>query len=126
MAITIKGRESMSIPEGAHPAKIKELKVEKRGKEQFEYLDIHVDVMDVTTKAGTHPSIKLGMPFDLTVNTKLGKTLRAFGVSDEQIASGESLNIEKVLAVGREVRIVTTNVETDKGTFADISSMKPA
>jgi hypothetical protein len=70
MAITIEGRESLQIPEGSHPARISALKVEKRGKEQlvnglvglfmsskFEYLDVHVELEDVTAKDGKHPDI---------------------------------------------------------------------
>jgi hypothetical protein len=117
---------SVIIPEGKHPARISALKVEKRGKENYEYLDVHVEIQDVETKEGKHPSIKYGCPFDLTPNTKLGKLLKAFGVSDSQIASGESLDIEKVLTVGKNVQILTKDVETDKGTFAEIVSLKPA
>jgi hypothetical protein len=127
MPITIRGRESLQIPEGLHPAKITGLKVEKRGKDKtYEYIDVHVDVMDVKTKDGKHPNIKMGMPFDLSVNTQLGHLLKAFGVTDEQITGGESMDLEKVLSVGRNVKIVTTDVTTDKGTFAEIQSMKPA
>lgn len=93
---------------------------------KFEYLDVHVEVSDVTTKEGKHPSIKMGMPFDLSVNTKMGKLLKVFGVTDEQITGGESLNLEKILAVGKNVKIVTKEVESEKGTFAEIVSMKPA
>lgn len=121
MPIKIVGRESTIIPEGKHPARISALKVEKRGKENYEYLDVHVEIQDVETKEGKHPSIKYGCPFDLTPNTncisvpvKLGKLLKAFGVSDSQIASGESLDIEKVLTVGKSVQILTKDVETDK------------
>jgi hypothetical protein len=126
MPIKIVGRESTIIPEGKHPARISALKVEKRGKEKalngdccssassYEYLDVHVEIQDVETKEGKHPSIKYGCPFDLTPNTKLGKLLKAFGVSDSQIASGESLDIEKVLTVGKSVQILTKDVETDK------------
>jgi hypothetical protein len=137
MPIKIVGRESTIIPEGKHLAKISALKVEKRGKENYEYLDVHVELQDVETKEGKHPSInfvlpcgnmkiKYGCPFDLTPNTKLGKLLKAFGVSDAQIASGESLDIEQVLKVGKSVQILTKDVETDKGTFAEILSVRPA
>jgi hypothetical protein len=114
MPIRITGRESTTIPEGKHPARISALKVEKRGKENYEYLDVHVEIQDVELKDGRHPSIKYGCPFDLTPNTKLGKLLKAFGVSDEQIASEEPLDIEKYLAVGKSVQILTKDVETDK------------
>jgi hypothetical protein len=70
--------------------------------------------------------IKMGCPFDLTPNTKLGKLLKAFGVSDAQIASGDAMNLEKILQVGKKVRVLTKDVETEKGTFAEIVSIKPA
>lgn len=126
MPISIKGRESMSIPDGAHPAEIDHLAVEKRGKEAFEYLDVHVRVKDVHGKDGKSPVIKMGMPFDLSVNTKLGKLLKNFGVTEAEIVSGEPVDIEAVLAKGKQVTIVTTTTETPNGTFADIQSMKPA
>jgi hypothetical protein len=126
MAITIKGRESLQISEGKHQAKIHELKVEKRGKEQYEYFDVYVEVLDVDKKDGTHPVIKMGMPFDLSVNTKMGSLLKAFGVSEDDIKGGEDIDIEKVLPKGKKVQIITKDSETDKGTFAEIISMKPA
>jgi hypothetical protein len=126
MPIVIRGTEVTQIPEGAHPAKITQLKVETRGKENFEYLDVHVDVLDVTSKDGKHPNIKLGMPFKLTVGTGLGKLLKAFGVSDDKISGGEPLDLDKIIPVGMKVKIVTVNKETEKGTFAEIQSMKPA
>jgi len=126
MAITIKGRDSLQISEGKHQAKIRELKVEKRGKESYEYLDVHVEVLDVDKKDGTHPVIKMGMPFDLSINTKLGVLLRSCGVSDDAIKGGGEIDIENVLPIGKKVQIITKNIETDKGTFAEIFSMKPA
>jgi hypothetical protein len=126
MPIKISGRESLTIPDGKHNAKIAVLKVEKRGKEAYEYLDVHVELVDIAKRDGSHPVIKYGMPFDLTPNTKMGKLLKAFGVPEEDITSGEELNIEKVLVVGKKVTIVTKDVETDKGVFAEIVSMKPA
>jgi hypothetical protein len=126
MPIVIKGREPTVIPDGAHPAKIREIKVEKRGKEAFEYLDVHVELTDVTGKEGKHPVIKTGMPFDLSPMTKLGRLLLLFGVSESEIKSGNPIDLEKVLKVGMPVKVVTTMTETDKGSFAEIASLKPA
>jgi hypothetical protein len=126
MPIKIQGRESLQISEGKHSAKIHELKVEKRGKESYEYLDVHVEVLDVNKKDGTHPVIKMGMPFDLSINTKMGKLLKAFGISDDAIKDGVEIDIEEVLPKGKKVQIITKDSETDKGTFAEIISMKPA
>lgn len=133
-------KESVFIPEGQHPAKISKVEVQKRGKENYEYLDVHVELLDVETKEGKHPSIKLGQPFDLTPNTKLGKLLKSFGVTDEEISSGKPIDIEGILSIGKEVKILTKDKESDKmfktflgyldmskgQTFAEIVSMKPA
>jgi len=92
----------------------------------YEYLDVHVEVLDVDKKDGTHPVIKMGMPFDLSVNTKLGVLLRSFGISDDTIKDGGEIDIEEVLPKGKKVQIITKDSVTDKGTFAEIVSMKPA
>jgi hypothetical protein len=126
MPITIRGRETLSIPEGKHEAKISSLKVEKRGKEGYEYLDVHVELYKLAGKDGKKPDIKYGMPFDLSANTKLGKLLIAFGVTEDEIKSKEPLNLEDILKVGMKVQVLTKDVETPNGTFAEIVSLKPA
>jgi hypothetical protein len=85
-----------------------------------------VDILDVETKEGKHPNIKLGCPFDLSKATKLGRLLALFGVPEENLSSGEPLNIDEILAVGRKVQVLTKDVVKENGTFADIVSMKPA
>lgn len=50
---------------------------------------------------------------DLTVNTKLGKLLMNFGVTKDQIAAGESIDIEQVVKTGSEVTCMTQEETTD-------------
>jgi len=128
MPIVIKGRESVAIPEGTHNGKIVDLKQETRGKEGYEYLDVHVSVDSIKNTKGEPVSIKYGCPFDLTPNTKLGKLLMKFGVKKEIIESGDPVDIEKHLRKGIGVRFMTKDEETDRGTFARIveDTLKPA
>lgn len=64
---------------------------------------------------------------DLTINTKLGKLLMNFGVTKEQIASGDSIDVEEIVKVGTEVQCMTQEETTDRGTFARVvdGSLKP-
>lgn len=68
---------------------------------------------DVKTTKGEPVSIKYGTPMDLTVNTKLGKLLMNFGVTKDQIAAGESIDIEQVVKTGSEVTCMTQEETTD-------------
>ena len=51
----------------------------------------------------------------MTVNTKLGKLLMNFGVTKEQIAGGESIDVEQVLKQGTAVSLMTQEETTDIG-----------
>jgi len=125
MPIEITGRESIKVEDGKHFGKI--AKVESRDVKDFTYLDTYIELDDVKNSKGEAVSIKYGCPLDLTVNTKLGKLLMAFGVSKEQIASGESIDIEQILKVGTEVQLMTQEETSDRGTFARVvdGSLKP-
>lgn len=122
MPVKVKGRESVNIEEGKHKGQITRVVLDRRGKkgEEFEYIDIFVQPADAKTE------LKYSCPADLTVNTKLGKTLMNFGVTVEQIESGEEIDVEKLL-VGKKVQFLTQNEETPRGTFARIvdGSLKP-
>lgn len=137
--IVVKGRESISIPEGKHRGKITNIEQRVSKKEGYEYLDVHVSVDGLKNAKGELVSIKYGAPFDVTNidcctvatfigNTKLGKLLMKFGVTEEQIKSGESIDVEKFLKKGRDVQFMTKDEETDRGTFARIveDTLKPA
>jgi len=128
MPILVKGRESISIPEGKHTGKIQQVTKEVRGKEGYEYLDVYVTVDGVKNSKGEEVTIKYGCPFDLTPNTKLGKLLMNFGVTRKQIESGEEIDIEEILKKGTPVSFMTIDEKTDRGVFARIvdDSLKPA
>ena len=127
MPIVIKGRESVSIPEGKHAGKISDVKQEARGKEGYEYLDVHVTVEGVKNSKGEDVTIKYGCPFDLTPNTKLGKLLMLFGVAKNSIEKEEEIDIEEHLKKGAEVEFMTIDEKSDRGKFARIvdDSLKP-
>lgn len=125
MPIEIKGRESIKIEDGKHTGKIE--KIEQRDIKDYTYLDFFVQLDDVKTTKGELVSIKYGTPMDLTINTKLGKLLMNFGVTKDQIASGESIDIEQIVKTGTEVTLMTQEETTDRGTFARVvdGSLKP-
>lgn len=127
MPIEIKGRESVAIPEGKHTGKIEDVKVETRGKEGYEYLDVHVSVDGVTNTKGEVINIKYGCPLDLTPNTKLGKLLMEFGVTKEEIEKGIAVDIESVLKTGSEIQFMCKDEKNDRGKFARIidDTLKP-
>lgn len=127
MPIEIKGRESVAIPEGKHTGKIDDVKLETRGKEGYEYLDVHVSVDGVTNSKGEVVVIKYGSPFDLTPNTKLGKLLAEFGVTKEQIEGGQPVDIEGILKKGAEVEFMTKDEKSERGKFARVidDTLKP-
>ena len=76
---------------------------------------------------GVKAELKYSCPADITVNTKLGKTLMNFGVSEDEIESGEELDVEAKLK-GKKVTCLTQNEVSPRGTFARIvdGSLKPA
>lgn len=127
MPIMVKGRESVTIPEGKHTGKISDIKQEARGKEGYEYLDVHVTVDGVQNTKGEDVTIKYGCPFDLTPNTKLGKLLMLFGLDKDTIVKEEEFDIEKHLEKGAEVEFMTIDEKSDRGKFARIvdDSLKP-
>jgi len=92
----------------------------EKGGEQFEYVDIFVLLDDAKAE------LKYSCPADITVNTKLGKTLMNFGVSEEDIESGKELDVEAILK-GKKVSCLTQNEVSPRGTFARIvdGSLKP-
>jgi hypothetical protein len=117
MPIEIKGRESITIPQGVHKGEI--TKVEERTSDKgYVYIDVSVTVGDVELKDGKNPEIRYGVPADLTQNTKLGKLLMAFGITQDQIVSGEPIDVEDVLKTGTKVEYLTKDETTEKGTFA--------
>ena len=132
MAIGLKGRESIRIEEGKHTGKV--VKVEQRTNKDFEYIDVHIELSQKTME-GKPIIIRWGAPADLTVNTRLGKTLMQFGISEKAINSGQVIDVEEVL-VGQKVSFLTKDETTDKGTFARVlanfanlnvdGSLKPA
>jgi hypothetical protein len=126
MPLEIEGKESVKIPDGVHEGTISDLKKDIRGEYGYEYLDIYIELKDVKDSKGNHVKIKDGMPFNLTPNTKLGKTTMRFGTTEKRIASGEKLDLEQVF-LGREVTFQTLEETTDKGTFARVvdGSLKP-
>ena len=97
-----------------------------KGSKTYEYLDLYIELSDVFNVDASPVRIKDGMPFSLSVKTKLGKTVMRFGVTEQQIASRERIDLEKVL-MGKIVTLQTIEEETDAGTFARVveGSLKP-
>jgi len=119
MAIKLKGRETIKIEEGKHKGLISKVELATRGetgKEQFEYVDIFVRLDDAKVE------LKYGCPADITVNTKLGKVLMNFGVTESDIESGDEIDVEAKLK-GKKVSCITQNETTPKGTFARMNSI---
>jgi len=119
------GRESISIEEGKHTGKVS--RIEKRDTKEFVYLDVHVSVDGAEKGDGLPVTIKYGCPFDLTVNTKLGRLMMNFGVPRSDIEAKRKVNVADVLKKGIKVQFLTQNEKTDNGIFARIvdGTLKP-
>ena len=67
--------------------------------------------------------MKYGLPTSVTIESRLGRTLLAFGASLE---IGGSVEPEKVF-IGKGCTFLVTNEKTERGTFAKIvpNTLKP-
>ena len=118
--ITIRGSKGFSIPLGAHKGTIVEMQEEQKGAQQFPYLDIQIRLDDVQDNRGNNPTLVYGCPVDnVTPNSRLGKLLMKFGLSEEKLVSGEPINVKDVL-MNKSVELVTMDSTNDRGTFATV------
>lgn len=110
----IKAELPKTLSEGVHEGVIK--RVEYRH-EPFEYVDFWIETTNDEPK-----TIKYGTPAKISVATKLGKLLNAFGIKIEP-----NKEYDPDILVGRKVSFVVFTEETDKGTFSRIAegSLKP-
>ena len=109
----LKIEEVKKIDEGKQIGKI--VSVSYREK-PFEYTDLHIELQNGM-------QLKYGLPTSVTIESRLGKALLAFGASLEV---GGSVDPEKVF-IGKGCQFLVTNEKTDRGTFAKIvpNTLKP-
>lgn len=127
MTIEIEGSlGAIQIPDGMHKGVIIDVQKNVRGAKEFEYFDVYVEVAGITNDSGEPVRIKDSMPFNLTPNTKLGKTVMRFGVDKETIISGHTIDLEKVF-LSKMVSFQTIQEVSERGTFSRVveGSLKP-
>ena len=102
-------RTPKKLEDGAHNGVIIEL---NERKEPYDYLDITIEMADKQT-------IKVGFPFNIMVESKLGKLLQRFGAI---LVEGEILKLDPIL-VGKEC----TFTSVMDGKYAKVlgESLKP-
>lgn len=120
-------KESIKIPEGKHKGKIARLDVRT---EPFSYLDVWVALDDVKDSQGKPVQLKDGNPLTVSKNSKLGRLLKRFGMTDLEIKQcyGSEVDVERWLKAGTGVELMTINkAETGGFEFARIveDSLKP-
>ena len=112
-------KERVEIPDGKHTGKITHIAYRH---EPYEYTDVFVKLDKTDTE------IKYGAPSNVSLDTKLGRLLDAFG----EIKPGDKVDPEKIL-VGKECELMTLTEDVKgkdgilKGSFARIveGSLKP-
>ena len=109
----LKIEEVKKIEEGKHIGKI--VRVEER-EQPFHYIDLVVEMSNGM-------NLKYGLPASVTIESRLGKALLAFGASLEV---GGTTDPEKVFT-GKGCTFLVTNKKTERGTFATIvpGTLKP-
>jgi len=109
----LKIEEVKKIEEGKQIGKI--VGVEYREK-PYEYTDLIIEMQNGM-------KMKYGLPTSVTIESRLGKALIAFGASLEV---GGTTDPDKVF-IGKGCTFLVTNEKTDRGTFAKIvpNTLKP-
>jgi len=109
----LKIEEVKKIEEGKQIGKI--VGVEYREK-PYEYTDLIIEMQNGM-------KLKYGLPTTVTLESRLGRTLIAFGASLEV---GGSTDPDKVF-IGKGCQFLVTNDKTERGTFAKIvpNTLKP-
>lgn len=121
----MKVKQSVSIDDGTYPAVITDV-LERT--DPYEYTDF---VIDVDVESDKPVELKYGCPSALSLDkdgkptTKLAQLLSDLGLKFEIDQEITIESIKKAM-IGKKVTIMTSNKTTDKGTFAQIVSFKPA
>ena len=108
-------KEYKPIEDGRHTGVVQELKYRT---EPYSYVDI------VIKEDLTGMEIKVGIPFNVSNTSTLGRVLEGFGLV---IEDGKEIEIEDYINKGLKVSFVTITEKTEKGTFSRIvsESLKP-
>lgn len=103
---------SNRLADGAYVATIEKLETrvwhDAEKNEDVQYLDFHF-------KFDAGATIRQGVPFRVTPDTRLGALLKRFTAWEV----GKALNLEEVF-VGKRVSVYVENEQTGKGTFARV------
>lgn len=131
MGIDIIPQEGISITDGAHTGVLTDIKEEVRGEGKYTYIDVYVSVDGIKKQGGGPITIKDGMPKQITKGSKLGKTLKRFGLSDEMLEKAIRqeipIDITLFLKKGMKVQYIVMGDEKGDRTYARIveGSLKP-
>ncbi len=110
-------KEAVELPDGAHQGVITEVQYRN---EPYKYTDVIIE----TPLGDTHMKVKYGCPTPdaLTIKTKLGRLLLAFGFN---MSVGAKVSPNSL--VGKHCVFVTMKKQTAKGEYVEIvgDSVKP-
>jgi len=109
-------KEAIKLEEGKHEGKISKVENRIAGEEDYEYVDIFIDVK------GKDVTLKYGCPANLSTNSRLGKLMALFTT----LSKGDKYDPKDVL-MGKAVSFMTMNKEKKQGIFAEVveGSIKP-
>jgi len=107
--------EAVTIEEGKHEGIINNVSATQT---QYVYINIHVLLTDPDIK-DKKIKLKLDFPARVTETTGLGMLLKKSGFD---LTIGEKINLEVLRKhlTGCKLTFLTQNIETEKGTFANI------
>lgn len=113
--VKTKVKQVIDIPEGSHTGEIvrNEKNITEKDDKTYEYHDTIIRLTDIKGDV----QLKVGVPFNISEKSALGKLLKRFGAV---LKVDEDVDTDEYLKKGLKVKFLTKNKKTANGEFANI------